>query len=545
MIRAGAVAAGISAMVILSAPAVSPARPAGDARFAPGELLVRFDRSADSADRTSALDAVDAETRRRLFVPGLRLVEIDRDAAVRDAAAVLERQAGVLYAEPNLVRRAVGIPNDPEFGLQWALRNSGQSIEGVVGTPGADIDAVNGWNRHVGSKSVVVGIADTGVKHDHADLAPNIWRNPGETVNGQDSDGNGFVDDVRGWDFWAHDNNPTLDPALLPASNHGTLVAGAAGARGNNGIGVTGSSRLVSLMPLRVGPADFFLDRAIMAYGYASQMGARVLNLSAGSGPGYSQAELDAIRAAQRTLFVFSAGNDSKNNDVAPFYPCNHDERNIVCVAASDQDDKLASFSNYGAGHVDLAAPGVRIRTTSASGGGYGYAGGTSLAAPIVSGVAAAYFARYPSAVPADARAALRAGVDKLPALNNRVEANGRLNMNRTLAIVPPDRTAPNTTITRAPKKKIKLRKKKRKKRVRFEFISSEPASSFQCKLDKAFSLKEKPFEPCASPYTKKVGRGKYFFDVRAIDRSGNADATPATHKWKVKRKKKRKKGRR
>jgi subtilisin family serine protease len=526
------------AIAACASPPSAATEAAPDARFVPGELLVRFDRQADAAERASAMSEVDAETRERLFVPGLRLVEIN-GSSVPSAAAELAAQPGVRYAEPNFIDEFSAAPNDPGFGLQWALHNTGQDVNGGdpggAGTPDADIDAPAAWDLTRGSGSVIVGIADTGVDYNHPDLAPNIYRNPGETgggkeTNGVDDDGNGRIDDTHGWDFFGNDNVPL--PSGAAGSNHGTLVAGSAGAQGSNSLGMTGASQEVALMPLRVGDTNSSIALLVQAFGYASGLGADVINLSA-SGPTLSQALLDAIRAAPNTLFVFSAGNGGAdnigdNNDISPIYPCSHNEPNVICVAATTQTDARASFSNYGPGTVDLAAPGVRILATNV-GTGYSLVNGTSFAAPITAGAAALIRARYPNESLARLRTRLLEGVDPkgLP-----VTTGGRLNVNNSLRLgLPlPDSSPPDTSIITGPKPKVKTRK--RRKKGRFEFVSSEPASTFQCSIDGAG-------EPCTSPFVRKVRKGRHLFQVRAIDRAGNPDATPATHAWKLKRKKK------
>jgi hypothetical protein len=230
---------------------------------------------------------------------------------------------------------------------------------------------------------------------------------------------------------------------------------------------------------------------------------------------------------------VFSAGNGGAdnigdNNDISPIYPCSHNEPNVICVAATTQTDARASFSNYGPGTVDLAAPGVRILATNV-GTGYSLVNGTSFAAPITAGAAALIRARYPNESLARLRTRLLEGVDPkgLP-----VTTGGRLNVNNSLRLgLPlPDSSPPDTSIITGPKPKVKTRK--RRKKGRFEFVSSEPASTFQCSIDGAG-------EPCTSPFVRKVRKGRHLFQVRAIDRAGNPDATPATHAWKLKRKKK------
>ena len=318
----------------------------------PGELLVRFRAGTSAAAQARVLAAHQVVTRSRLPSRGLQLVRLAHGTSARAAAAALEREAGVLYAEPNFVYHPDATPNDPFFGDLWGLD--------AIQAPAA-------WDTTTGSPGVKVAVVDSGIAYDHPDLAPNIWVNPGESgggkeTNGIDDDGDGYVDDVHGWDFVQDDNEP------LDFFYHGTHVAGTIGAAGNNGTGVTGVDWQTSLMALRAGDAvnGELLDSDILsAFVYACAHGARVVNASFG-GPEFSQAMLDVISspACADTLFVASAGNDGVDVDAAPSYPCSFSAANLVCVAATAVDGTLASFSNYGPGSVDLAAPGVDVLST-------------------------------------------------------------------------------------------------------------------------------------------------------------------------------------
>ena len=244
------------------------------------------------------------------------------------------------------------------FSELWGLHNTGQLVNGFAGTADADIDAPEAWETTTGSASVTVGVVDTGVAYDHPDLAANIWTNPGEIAgNGINDDGNRWVDDVHGWDFIDSDNSPR------DVVGHGTHVAGTIAARGNNGQGVAGVNWNSSVMPLRACTIDGCPTSAIVsAFFYAAGMGARVVNASLSS-PNVSQTMRDVINVSPDTLFVVSAGNDGLNLDApgVDVFPCEIPEANVVCVAATDQRDALANFSNYGATAVDLAAPGVSV----------------------------------------------------------------------------------------------------------------------------------------------------------------------------------------
>jgi subtilisin family serine protease len=331
-----------------------------DRRFVPGQVIVRYRGSATPEDRERARARLDADVAERLPLPHTQLLDLGRGEGARDAVAALEDREDVAYAQPNFIRTAQATPDDPFFTSQWGLHNTGQSITGNRGTRDADIDAPEAWNSETGSASTVVAVVDTGVDYTHDDLQDNLWSNPDETPgNGIDDDGNGEVDDVRGWDFVNSDNSP------LDEFGHGTHVAGTIGAEGNNGIGTTGVAWDVSLMPVRVLDAQGFGTEADVVAGfvYAAREGAEVVNASL-SGPGTSPALSDAVASNPGTLYVVAAGNDTRSVDIFPRFPCNISAPNLICVAASDQRDDLASFSNYGRSSVDLAAPGTNIYST-------------------------------------------------------------------------------------------------------------------------------------------------------------------------------------
>jgi len=328
----------------------------GDQSAVEGEVVVRFAANSSAAERRDVLTSLDATRSQSLGIPGLQLLKL-HSGDVDSAIASLEQQEDVLYSEPNYIYEMSGVPNDPDFIKLWGMRNTGQTVNGVAGTADADIDAPEAWDIETGSSSVVVAVVDTGVTHNHPDLAPNMWSNPGETPgNGTDDDGNGFTDDTRGWDFVASDNDP------FDLNLHGTHVAGTIGAKGNNNTGVAGVNWDVSLMALRVlNNAGSGTNAGITAaFNYAGDNGADVVNASLGGG-GFSQAMLDSMTGAPNTLFVVAAGNADSNNDATPTFPCNYTAANNICVAATDANDAIASFSNFGANSVDLAAPGTSI----------------------------------------------------------------------------------------------------------------------------------------------------------------------------------------
>jgi subtilisin family serine protease len=430
------VATALAVIVALGPGATSaPAPSAGE----PSELIVRFERGVTAADRREVRADAGTELERTLPVQGMQLLTVEPGQPTAAAERALESADGVAYAEPNVVRRAFVRPNDPNFSLLWGLENTGQSIRGVSGTPDADSDVAEAWDAGVGG-GTVVAVVDTGVDGTHPDLTANTWRNPGESGSGRESNGvdddtNGRVDDWRGWDFVAGDNDPADE------NGHGTHVAGTVAADRGNGVGVAGVADGAELMPLRVldGAGSGRVSDTILAYSYAFANGARVVNLSLGS-TSSSRAERDAIAAYPSMLFVAAAGNGGADgigddNDASGTYPCAYLLPNVVCVAASDNSDQLAGFSNYGTTSVDLAAPGVDIASTWPA-GAYSWSSGTSMATPHVAGAAALMWAAAPESQAPDIAAALMSGVDALPAFSGRTVSGGRLNVLRSLKLV-------------------------------------------------------------------------------------------------------------
>lgn len=357
---------------------------------------------------------------------GLFSVVLGDGLSVEEGLAYFQAQSWVRYAQPDYVVSLTRVPNDPSFPLQWGLHNTGQS----GGRAGAHIGAVSAWDTTTGSGRTIVAVIDTGVDYTHPDLASNMWRNSGEIPgNGIDDDGNGYVDDIYGWDWANNDNNPMDD------NGHGTHVAGIIGALGNNGVGVAGVAWNVQIMALKFLSSNGMgqLSHAIRALNYAVAMGAHVSNNSY-SGGGYFQAFADAIAAAGRAghIFVASAGNSALNNDVSPTYPASYNLDNIIAVAATDRNDRLASFSNFGPRTVDIAAPGVQIYSTY-RGGGYASMSGTSMAAPFVTGAVALLRDLHPTWSYQQIIQRILTTADPLPTLAGKMVSGGRLNLSRAV----------------------------------------------------------------------------------------------------------------
>ncbi len=366
---------------------------------------------------------------------GARLATVWQLPAGTDVLQTVQQftgRPGIAYAEPNYAFSIDATPNDPRFSELWGLNNTRQT----GGTLDADIDAPEAWGIATGSGKVVVGVIDTGVDYTHADLAANMWVNPGEIPeDGIDNDGNGYADDVYGWDFVNDDNDPFDD------NGHGTHVSGTIAAEGDNATGVVGVNWSAQVMALK------FLDSAgngttadaVAAVSYATMMhddfGINVCVTSSSWGGGsFSQALEDAIGAsgAAGMLFVAAAGNNGSDSDASPYYPASYTLENIISVAATDHNDAKASFSNYGATSVDLAAPGVGILSTT-PGNTYGLKDGTSMATPHVAGVAALAWSTASGATAALIKEAILDGADSIAAMAGISVTGGRLNAYGTL----------------------------------------------------------------------------------------------------------------
>jgi subtilisin family serine protease len=358
------------------------------AAASPDHVIVQWAAGADHSDKLDARGEADVAFQRDLGDRDFQLVEVEPGQTLGDAVQALASDPAVAVAEADGFDTPDAIPNDPLFGQLWGLRNLGAGIKGVTGAvAGDDVNAVLAWDRTVGTPSTVIADIDSGYRFDYPDLGSVAWSNPGEVANGLDDDGNGIVDDIHGADFVGLngeaptiDGNPTDDDLL--SGGHGVHTAGTMGAAGNNGVGITGVAQNARIMPLRAcgrypGQSDNLCPPSaqISAINYAGSKGARVANMSLGSTT-FRQTVVNAIAANPRVLYVISAGNDGENNEVTHHYPCDYRPAveaspavpgaidNVVCVAATNQGDKLASFSDYGAASVDLGAPGTEILST-------------------------------------------------------------------------------------------------------------------------------------------------------------------------------------
>lgn len=441
---------------------------AAQGNYKEGEILVKFKSGVVTASSQQVHKAAGSSVMRKYdIVSNLELVKLSKGMSVQEAIQSYMADPSVEYAEPNYALCASKVPNDTYFRNQWALYNDGTY---AGGTSGADIKAPLAWDITTGNNNIVVAVLDTGIDYTHDDLSNNIWQNPGEAncFNNYDDDGNGYIDDCKGWNFVHNTNNPMDD------EGHGTHVAGIIGAEGNNLNGISGLMWNVKLMPLKIfavnrpetgGCIGGYVSDEIAAIQYivnAVGRGSNVKVINASYRQyAFCNAELEAVRLADGMgiMFVAAAGNETINNDITPAYPASYNLPNIISVAATDQDDRRVSFSNYGPNTVHVAAPGVYTFSTvpySFNQSGYGvleYMAGTSMAAPHVAGLAGLLSSYYDGVnntyftVP-QIKATILRYVDILPTLDGWISTRGRINAYRALSslLAPTDLNAKSSS---------------------------------------------------------------------------------------------------
>ncbi|MDT4952574.1 MAG: hypothetical protein QOJ02_712 [Acidobacteriota bacterium] len=373
-------------------------------------------------------------------IAGLTTIEDEDGLDAQQVASEYESLKGVVeYAEPVvIVSTEHDEPggakhkhaNDVRFGEQWSLQNTGQND----GKAGADIGVLRAWFKTTGSSKVVVAVLDSGVDYTHFDLMHNIWVRPADMAPYTD-DELGTFNDLHGFNATDRWTDPMDD------NGHGTHCAGIIGAEGNNGVGIAGINWNVEIMPLKFlsSTGSGSTKDAIEAINYVIDrkhkgVNVRIISASWGS-PQRSRALRDAIKKAgdEGILFVAAAGNSSDDSDKRPHFPAGYsDLPNVISVAALDRNDQLASFSNYGAKSVQIAAPGKEILSTWLNGEFY-VASGTSMATPEVAGVAALVLSINPKMSVKELRDRLFNTVDKLDSLKGKVSTGGRINAARAV----------------------------------------------------------------------------------------------------------------
>lgn len=366
--------------------------------------------------------------RRFLLENGLyAIVQLSDKTTMVRALNDLRSQKSIAFAEPNYLYQTS--TKDALFDKLWAL-NSKKS-------PKVDIDAIKAWGISKGSDKIKIAVIDTGVDYSHKDLKQNILINEKE-LNGSagvDDDGNGYIDDVYGWDFANNDNDPMDD------NGHGTHCAGTIGAA-HNSIGVAGVMANVSILPIKFIKASGSgsVEAAIKSIDYAIKMGVDVMSNSWG-GEGKSDILKDSIKRAQDKgiLFIAAAGNSNSNNDLVPQYPASYQLDNIISVASTTRSGNLSDFSCYGKKSVHIAAPGSDIMSTF-PGDKYKSLSGTSMATPHVAGVVGLYLSKNPKSNYLDIKDKLMRSSDYSMAYDSTIISKGRLNANNLLRGIFPKR---------------------------------------------------------------------------------------------------------
>jgi thermitase len=407
----------------VSADAGSPAS------YLPDRIVVKFKEGLSSAHVAQLHASQGTTVVDEIPRIGVQILSVP-PGEVEAKIAAFRADPGVEYAEPDYIAQPTYEPNDPYYGdgTQWGPQK---------------IFAPQAWDFCKGDSNVAVAVIDWGVDLQHPDLATEMWTNPSEIPdNGFDDDGNGYIDDVYGWDFAYNDNDPRQDDY-----GHGSHVAGIAAAATDNGVGIAGVAFNSSVMAVKVGYTDPESGKHLarytdIAYGimYAADNGAKVINLSLG-GYGYSLGLKGAVNYAWDAgcVLVGAVGNNNKSD---PLYPAAYD--NVIGVSATDQNDAKASWSNYGV-HVAVAAPGSSIYSTYWNDGStYAHMSGTSMAAPHVAGLAALLFAQDDTRTNAAVRSVIEGSADDLGDAGwDQYYGYGRINaykaLHTTSAVIEPE----------------------------------------------------------------------------------------------------------
>jgi thermitase len=432
----------------------------------PGEIIVKL-RSGEDKSVFSTFKSQGIELSRTIDVEvgTFHVVRADQAKSLTNLIDQLNQDPAVEYAEPNYIYELIKpvqsvdvnslinppvdysasnyTPNDPRFGELWGLKNTGSNEPGgrTPGVLGADIDALRAWDITTGSRNVTVAVIDTGIDYNHPDLQENMWVNVAERdgVAGVDDDGNGYVDDIYGYNFAVGNGNP------MDGNGHGTHCAGTIGAIHNNGVGVAGVMDNVTFVAVKFlsDSGSGSTENAIKAVDYATKLNVDIMSNSWGGG-GYSQALKEAIERASEKgiLFTAAAGNSSSNNDQRASYPANYEVPNVISVAATTAQNTLASFSSYGRNTVHIAAPGHNILSTVQR-NGYSVFSGTSMATPHVSGALGLLVAAEGRLPVADVKERLIGTSVPVSALKGKTVNAGLLNAYNLLTDFRPERTEP------------------------------------------------------------------------------------------------------
>jgi thermitase len=447
-----ALVAAFGSVVVMSGSLVSAQRnAAAAAEYVPGDVLIQFRAGAGEVAKQRARSRVGAqhdellvsESNRDDGKGDLEVSRIPPGLAIQAAVRGLEADPAVEFAEPNWIYQHGATSNDPYYtnGSLWGMSGNATTAFGS--------QADKAWAAgKTGSKSVYVGVIDEGIQFTHPDLSANVWTNPYDLADGVDNDGNGFVDDIHGWDFDGRNNTIYDGGTSGNLDDHGTHVTGTIGATGGNGIGVAGVNWNVTYISAKfLGRRGGTTANAIKAVDYITDLKTRhglniVATNNSWGGGGFSQGLLDAINRGGNAniLFIAAAGNGGPdgvgdNNNTTSNYPSNYQCTSlgktydcVIAVAAITSSGAKASFSNYGSTTVDIGAPGSGVVSTTAS-NSYSSYNGTSMATPHVTGAVALYAAGHPGASAATIKQAIMDSAVPTASLDGKTVSGGRLNV--------------------------------------------------------------------------------------------------------------------
>ncbi len=413
---------------------------AGRGAHEPNELLVKFKAGTSENAKSAAFARINGEVKERILTNAMKHFGDNEGVyLVRSSFQALEaisRAKGIEieFAEPNYIYTHDAASNDTYYtnGSLWGMYGDASSPANQYGSQAAEAWAAG----KTGSSTVYVGIIDEGIQFTHPDLDANVWNNPNDAADGVDNDGNGYVDDIHGWDFDGNNNTIYDGGTRGSLDDHGTHVTGTIGGEGGNGTGVVGVNWSVTYISGKfLGRRGGTTASAIKAVDYFTDLKTRhglniVATNNSWGGGGFSQGLNDAIvRAnAANILFIAAAGNSGTDNDITASYPANYNVANVISVAAIDKTGALASFSQYGATTVDLGAPGVGVWSTTAF-NTYSSYNGTSMATPHVTGAAALYASTHPGSSAATIKAAILNSAVPTASLAGKCVTGGRLNV--------------------------------------------------------------------------------------------------------------------
>ncbi len=411
--------------------------------YAEGEVLVKYKKSAINLKKPSGESKADNFEKEKNFTKlaefsDLNIRLLQTSDSVDKTIKKLKSDPSIELAEPNFKRYPTATPNDAYFSnYLWALNNTGQTVNGITGTAGADIGAISGWNNESSSAgTAIVADIDTGADYSHPDLVGNMWDGTFCKDENNVSISGGCPN--HGWNYAARNNDPS------DTDGHGSMTSGIFGASTNNSIGVSGTSYYnhTKIMVIKFG---FDVASEINAINFAKNNGAKVINASYG-GVDYSQLEKNAIDSFPG-IFVAAAGNSGTNNDSSHFYPSDYTSLNIISVASTNQSDYISTFSDYGSTSVDLAAPGENIVSTNNL-SAYSIGDGTSFSAPYVSGVSALLYEKNPNLSIEQMRYILLNSGDplKTSAEIQKINSGKRLNMESALNMANNPPVVPDST---------------------------------------------------------------------------------------------------